>query len=129
VTVTGVSIQKVTTGKTRTEAIVVQFSDDVNAGTADNLAGYALTTAPQGKKHTTKPVALSRAIYSAATKSVMLIPKKPPLVLSPPPILTINGSSLLDALGRQIDGNHDGRPGGNYEAMLSKSGAIPISAI
>jgi hypothetical protein len=129
VTVTGVSIQKVTMGKTKTDAINVQFSNPVNAGSADNIAAYALATTPQGKKHTTKTVALGRAIYNAATDSVMLYPKKPPLSLSTPLILSINGSNLIDVLGRQIDGKHNGHPGGSYQAMLTKAGTITISAL
>lgn len=71
-------------------------------------------------------MALTKAIYNAANESVMLIPRKSPITLSPAPILTINGASLVDTLGRQIDGNADGQPGGNYVAKLSKAGAIVI---
>jgi titin len=124
VTISGVTVQKLTMGKTRTVAIDVQFSGQVNAGTADTLAAYTLTTGSQGKKHTTKTLALSRAIYSGATQTVMLIPKKSPIPLSPPPTLTISGSSLLDTLSREIDGRGDGQPGGDYEAKLTKGGAI-----
>jgi hypothetical protein len=124
-----VSLQKVTLGKTKTEAIHVQFSDQINAAAADNLTAYALTTAPQGKKHTTRPLALGRAIYNAATASVNLIPKKSPITLRPAPILTINGASLLDTLGRQIDAKHDGLPGGIYKAMLTKAGAVVSLAV
>jgi hypothetical protein len=42
--------------------------------------------------------------------------------------LTVNGSSLLDSLSRQIDGQGDGQPGGNYVAKLTKSGAIAVSS-
>jgi hypothetical protein len=129
VTITGISIQKINAGKTKTDAIAVQFSNQVNAGAADNLATYTLATVPQGKKHTTKPVALGRAIYNAATDSVMLIPKKSPLPLNPPLILDINATNLVDALGRQVDGKADGQPGGHYKAMLSKAGAITVSSV
>jgi hypothetical protein len=129
VMILGASIQKITTGKIKTQAVVVQFSNQVNAGTADNPAVYTLTTAPKGKKPTTKPLAISKAIYSAATETVMLIPKKSPIALSPPPILTINGATLLDTLGRQIDAKHNGQPGGLYKASLTKAGAIAVSGI
>ena len=45
------------------------------------------------------------------------------LVLNPPLKLTINAAGLLDSLGRPLDGNHDGQPGGNCVVTLSKSGA------
>src|SRR5262249_5638581 len=111
-----------------TVAIAVRFSGPVNAATAGNVAVYRLTTGPEGKKHTVKPLALSRAIYSSPTETVMLIPKKSPVPLSPPPTLTINGSSLLDTLSRQIDGQGDGQPGGNYVVRLTRTGAIAVSS-
>jgi hypothetical protein len=129
VTIKAVSIQKITTGKTKTDAIAVQFSGQVNGATADNLAVYTLTTETTGKKHITKPLPLSRAIYSAATETVMLILKKSPIPLSPPPTLTIDGASLLDSLSRQIDGRGNGQPGGNYVAKLTKAGAIAVSSV
>ncbi len=35
-----------------------------------------------------------------------------------------NASLVLDAEGREIDGNDDGQPGGNYVATLNKQGVI-----
>jgi sugar lactone lactonase YvrE len=129
VTISGVSLQKIALGKTKTEAIDVQFSGQVNAASADNLVVYTLATTPQGKKHRVKGVALGRAIYRTSTEAVMLIAKKAPLSLSPPLILTINANNLLDTLGRNVDGTGDGMPGGIYKAILSKTGAIRISAV
>jgi hypothetical protein len=120
VTIKSVSLQKITTGKTRTEAIDVLFSNQVSVAAADNLAVYSLNTTPQGKKHITRAVALSRATYSPATETVMLFARKAPLSLSPPLILTINAANLVDTLGREVDGKGDGQPGGSYHAMLSK---------
>jgi hypothetical protein len=120
VTIAGVTIQKTITGKskTRKKVIDVEFSGQVNAAEADNPGVYTLTTVPQGKKHKTKPVALIRAIYNLATKTVMLIPKKSPLSLNPPLILTINGANLHDTLGRPVDGKGDGQPGGIFTVEL-----------
>jgi hypothetical protein len=129
VTISGVSIQKITIGKTKTKAIDVLFSGQVNAGSANNLLVYTLATTPQGKKQTVKSVALGRAIYSAATQTVRLIAKKAPLALGPPLILTINANNLLDTLGRDVDGTGGGQPGGIFKALLSKAGAIRISAV
>jgi hypothetical protein len=129
ITVATVSIQKITVGKKKTQVIDVRFSGQLNAGSADSLAVYTLNTVPQGKKHTTKPLGLIRAIYATATETVMLIPRKSPIALSPPLILTINGSNLLDRLGRRVDGNDDGQPGGTYKAILHKAGTIVISSV
>jgi hypothetical protein len=74
-------------------------------------------------------VALSRAIYSSATQTVMLTAKKAPLALSPALVLTINGNSLVDSMSRDIDATGSGNPGGTYKAMLSKAGAVKISAV
>src|SRR5262249_47472528 len=68
VTIKSVSLEKVTIGKTKTTAINVLFTGQVNAALADNLAVYTLATIPHGKKHTVKGVALGRAIYSTATE-------------------------------------------------------------
>ena len=38
--------------------------------------------------------------------------------------LTINSSLILDAEGRELDGNYDGQPGGNFVAILDKQGVI-----
>jgi hypothetical protein len=50
------------------------------------------------------------------------VTRKPP-VLNPPLRLTLDAVGLLDSLGRSLDGNHDGHPGGNCVITLSKSGA------
>jgi hypothetical protein len=129
VTIQSVSLEPIKVGKIKTQAISVQLSGQVNAAAADNLAVYTLTTAPEGKKHTTKSVALGRAIYSTDTETVTLTAKKPPLVLTSPLVLTINANNLLDTMGRAVDATGTGQPGGQYRAMLSKAGAIKISAV
>ncbi len=124
VTVLNVSIQKETLKKhQKVTVIVLQFSGALNAPDAQNRLLYSL--APETtKKHVLKlgkPVAPATAIYNASTNTVTLTPKKA-LVLNPPEQLKINSSGLLDALGRALDGNNDGVPGGNFVATLSKQG-------
>ncbi len=128
-TIKGVSLQKLTKGKTKTEVIDVQFSAPVSAAAADSITAYTLTTVPQGKKHIAEAGEVEPGeLQAAATEMAMLTPKKSPLALSSPLILTINGSDIVDTVGRPIDGNNDGQPGGNYEVMLSKTAAIVIRA-
>ena len=54
--------------------------------------------------------------------SVLLVPATKPN-LSQADRLEIVAADLADALGRPLDGNGDGQPGGNYTATFSRSGA------
>jgi RHS repeat-associated protein len=106
--------------------IIVDFSGPVNAGQADSLATYRLTTA--GKRGSfaaknAKSISLKSAMYSDSTDSVTLAPKKP-FGLTKPVQLRVDGvppSGLTDEFGRLIDGNADGQPGGDAVAVLRRS--------
>ncbi len=132
VTVQRVSIQKQVVSKRKTTTvIVIQFSGALNPLTAQSLASYALTTEVITKKHGTtlgKAFPISKAVYSASTDTVTLTTKKA-LVVNPPLQLRVNGSSVLDSLGRPIDGNDDGQAGGNFLATLSKKGVTIGNAV
>ena len=52
---------------------------------------------------------------NAANNTVRLVTRKP-LVLNPSVKMSIDAARLLDTLGRSLDGNHDGQPGGNFSA-------------
>jgi hypothetical protein len=105
--------------KTATE-ITVQFNGALNSSSATTLANYQLSTVAQGRRPS-KPVKLAQALYNSATHTVTLVLKQK-VALSPPLQLRIIASGLLDAFGRQLDGNHDGQPGGDFLATLSKTG-------
>ncbi len=64
-------------------------------------------------------VALSQANYSSAANTVTLVTRSL-LVLTPPLRLTISASGFLDSLGRPLDGDGDGQPGGKFMTTLSK---------
>jgi hypothetical protein len=119
VRVLSVSIQAIRLGKKKTQVIVLQFSEPLNAGAARVLGDYSLATIPGSKKQRSKPVALSEATYDPANNTVRLVTRKA-LVLTPPLRLTINAAGLLDSLGRPMDGDRDGLPGGNFTASLTK---------
>jgi hypothetical protein len=53
--------------------------------------------------------------------AVLLVPPTKPSV-SKTDRLQIVATDLTDSLGRALDGNDDGRPGGNYTATFSRSG-------
>ncbi len=119
-TVDGVTLEKIKIGKHKSvEVIVLEFSEALNAADAQSIKSYSLATVPKTKKQKSKTVALSKATYNSTAFTVTLQTKKP-LVLSPPLTLTVKASSLLDALGRELDGNDSGQPGSNFVAVLSK---------
>ena len=125
-TVRSVSIQKVMTGKHKTtQAIVLQFSEALNAGEAQNTGTYSLVTLPSKKKKRASR-ALAQASYNATTFTVTLVTRTA-LASNPPLQLTITAARLLDALGRPLDGNDSGQPGANFVARLSKTGVTVTS--
>ena len=131
VTVQAVQVETVKIGKKKVKEILVDFSGALEAGPAQSLANYQLISSGKSKKFgtkTNKPVALKSATYNPATDSVSLLTRST-LVLTDPLKLTVNGSGLLDTLGRQIDGGDDGQPGGYAVAVLTSRGATVTSAV
>ncbi len=124
VRVVSVSIQAVRLGKTKktTQVIVIQFSGALDPGDAQSLGNYSLATIPSNKKQKSKAVALSQATYNPANNTVRLVTRSA-LVLNPPLKLTLLAAGLLDSLGRLLDGDDNGQPGGNSVVTLSKGGA------
>jgi hypothetical protein len=129
VTVTSVSIQNAKVGKIKTSQILIHFSDALNGGVARALSAYQLTNVVSGKKPSSKPIALAQGSYNDQAHTVTLTTLKP-LKFTPKARvqLTIFAKSVLDTLGRQLDGDHDGIVGGDYTATLTKSGAVAIKA-
>jgi hypothetical protein len=131
VTVTSVRIAtvKIGTGKKakKTTGIILQFSGALNPTQAGNAANYHLRSGTTKKGRTTykKNVPLSAALYNASAHTVTLIPKTK-LNTAQPMQLTIN-PALSDPYGRPIDGNHDGQPGGDFTANLTKKGATVLA--
>jgi hypothetical protein len=73
---------------------------------------------------------LRSAVYDSADATVALIAAKP-FALSKPVQIVIDGlppSGLQDGPGRLIDGDHNGTPGGDTVAILSRGG-VSIGAI
>ena len=104
---------------------LVQDRGDVEfflAKDAQCIGNYTLATILSNKTQKSMAVALSQATYNPVNNTVTLVTRSA-LVLNPPLKLTINAAGLPDSLGRPLDGNHDGQPGGNCVVTLSKSGA------
>jgi hypothetical protein len=107
--------------------ILVGFSGAVNASEADSLGTYRLATAGRHGSFTAKNariIKLKSAVYNAGTDTVALFPRKP-FALTKPVQVVVDGvppAGLQDSLGRLIDGDHNGRAGGNAVAILSRGG-------
>jgi hypothetical protein len=126
--VENVSIQNIKLSRHKSvKGIVLQFNEALDAATAQKINSYSLATMPKNKRQKSKPVALSKATYDASTFTVTLFTKKA-LALNPPLSLTVKAASVLDSLGRELDGNDSGQPGGNFTAILSKAGVTVTSS-
>jgi hypothetical protein len=120
------AIREVTSKKQQVAEILTTFSGAVNGPEAGSTAIYRLTLPGKHGSYTAKnarTIPLGSASYSSANDTVTLIPKKPFKITKPFQLL-IDGlppSGLQDSLGRLIDGDHDGRPGGNAVAILTRN--------
>ena len=120
--------------KTKSETVLeIDFSGLV-AGSGD-LAAYQLssvTTKKVKKKPVTtyKPIKLTSAVPASSpmASSVSLVPATKPK-LGQTDRLEIVAADLTDALGRALDGNDDGLPGGNFVATFGKSGVSDDAAL
>jgi hypothetical protein len=120
-TVESITIQKLKTGKHKTtQVIVVQFSEAIAMGIAQDLDYYSLVTVPKSKKQKGKTVPLASATYSASAFTVTLRTSKA-LVLNPPLKLTILGAGLYSLLGLPL--------ASNVVATLSTSGVTIDKAV
>jgi cyclophilin family peptidyl-prolyl cis-trans isomerase len=105
--------------------VVATFSGPVNASEAQIPQIYRLAGPNKRGSYTAKNspvIRLKSAAYDPTTSTVTLIPNKP-FALSTKVQFTVLGSgaaSLLDPYGRMIDGDHDGTPGGDGVAYLTR---------
>ena len=114
-----------TNKKHQVTEVDVIFSGPVNSVEADSLATYHLATPGKKNSYTAKNagvIKLKQAVYTASNNTVALTPKKP-LALTKPVQVLVYGTgptALQDNDGRDIDGDHNGTPGGNAIAIISK---------
>ena len=112
-----------------TEVDVI-FSGPVNSTEADSLGTYRLATPGKKNSYTAKNagiIKLKTAVYTAVepTRS----PSRP-RSHSPSPsqsrssIYGTGPTALQDSTGRDIDGDHNGTPGGNAIAIIAKKGVV-----
>jgi hypothetical protein len=92
---------------------------------AQQLGAYRLTVAGRKGSFEARNAMIKKlrtARYDADARTVTLTPKRA-FGLSKAVRLRVSGSSassLVDSLGRLIDGDHDGQPGGDWTAVFRK---------
>jgi hypothetical protein len=124
VTVLGIAWQSRKLSKKKTtKVLVVSFSGALDKAAAQTLGDYHLISPGKAKKSrgpSSKPVPLTSATYDPALHTVTLTPggKRTSSTLQ----LTINAAGTLDSVGRPIDGNRDGQPGGDVVATFGNAG-------
>jgi cyclophilin family peptidyl-prolyl cis-trans isomerase len=109
--------------------ILVHFSGSVNSTQAESSGTYRLALPGAKGSYTAKNakvIKLGTRVYDFTNFTVKLT-LKTPLALTKKAQLLIFGqppSGLTDISGRFIDGDHNGMPGGNATALLTRSGVI-----
>lgn len=108
---------------------VIQFDKPMNVSVVQRGGNYLLEApGPTGRLDGVRnlPIPLKSVVYNAETNSVVIVPGRR-ISLHTPVKLTINGdlAGLYSAEGIMLDGNDDGRPGGNYETILQGFASRP----
>ncbi|MFO0888264.1 MAG: SdrD B-like domain-containing protein [Isosphaeraceae bacterium] len=97
--------------------IVIGFSEAIVSAGAGSLGSYRLISAGRDRRFGTrddKTLALGSAAYREATRTVTIEPRKK-VAMNQPLQFVANGSgALVDLALNALDGDHDGRPGGDF---------------
>lgn len=110
--------------------IVVTFSEPIHRDRAETRTNYRLTTPGRDGRFGTRDdqsIGLRTVTYDPATNTVTLTPKQR-LHWHRPYRLTVDGTSptgVADLAGNLLDGDGDGRAGGDYTVVLRGPGPIP----
>jgi hypothetical protein len=131
---TGPLIQNLQTiiAKKKITSVILTFDEPIDLTRAIKLGNYRVVTAGRDKRFGTKDdkvVALKSAKLDATKKSLTLTTKQPQATTATYQLTVYGASNLLgltDIKGNLLDGNRDGRPGGNY---LATFGAKPKAAM
>jgi hypothetical protein len=127
--VTVSKVSDVLNKKQQVTQVLITLSGAVNSGEADKIGTYRLVTPGTNGSYSAKnagTIKIASATYNAARHAVTLTPSKP-FPLTKPVQLTVYGTgprALQDAYGRDIDGDHNGKAGGNAILILSRGGAV-----
>jgi hypothetical protein len=124
--VTMTNVQLVLNKRHMVTQIVVSFSGAVNVGEADNVGTYRLATAGRKGSFDAKNAGIIKlkSALLGSNNTVRLTPRRA-FALSKTVQFRVNGlapAGLQDSQGRLIDGDHNGQPGGNAIALLTRKG-------
>ncbi|MFO0907349.1 MAG: Calx-beta domain-containing protein [Isosphaeraceae bacterium] len=125
VTVTSVRLVTARVGRQNVTTVVLTFSDAIDSTRAQQLANYKLAAAGRDRRYDTRDDVITRfrsASYNATARTVTLTPVNRTIALTSPLQLRVIAGGLTDTLGRALDGNHDGAPGGDATAIVSRGG-------
>ncbi|MBX6313982.1 MAG: DUF11 domain-containing protein, partial [Isosphaeraceae bacterium] len=118
----------------RPTRLVLTFSEDLDPARAANLANYRLVAAGRDRRFGTRDdlvIGLRSASYDPAARAVTLSPNRR-LSLFQTFQLTAIGTGprgLTDRAGNLLDGDGDGRPGGDFVARFGRGAlAGPVGA-
>jgi Bacterial Ig-like domain (group 3) len=114
--------------------LVLSFSTPLDAASAQNLNNYLLVQMVPGRPgRPSRPLAikLKAAVYNPILQTVTLVPRVR-LNLRQIYRLTVVGTApngVRSATGQLLDGNNNGQPGSNYQALILGFGAVPIGPL
>jgi uncharacterized protein YjdB len=123
--VTMTNVQLVLNKRHLVTQIIVSFSGAINVTEASHVQTYRLATAGKKGSFDAKNAAIIKvksAVIGGANNTVKITPRQA-FSLSKTVQFRVNGlpgTGLQDSLGRLIDGDHNGQPGGNAVALLSR---------
>jgi hypothetical protein len=118
----GVSLLKMKVGRRKTTVVTVGFSGALDASSAQDVTAYRLVAAGKDRKLGTKDDKTLRLVSASYNARSHVVTLKPRGALPKGQLLQLQAfaSSLRDSLGRPIDGNRDGQPGGDLVATVGK---------
>ncbi len=122
VTISRVQVVKTKIRRKTLITVAITFDGDLDAATASSVTNYAISAAAgRDRRFGTADdvlVRLASASYDRDQRTVRLTPRKSTFPLRPRPQLRVRSGGVLDARSRPIDGNRDGRPGGDWISIL-----------
>ena len=120
---TGPTIQGI---RSQTTRLVLTFSEGLDAARAADLGNYSLIAPGRDRRFGTRDdrsIRLSSATYDAAAHAVTLVPIHR-LDRNRRYRMKVNGTSptgVVDLTGNRLDGDENGRPGGEYVRVFRAS--------
>ncbi|MDG3004921.1 Ig-like domain repeat protein [Paludisphaera mucosa] len=107
-------------------SLVLRFNEDLDPAAASNAANYQILGPGRDGRLGTRddrPIPLRDAVYDAATRSVTLRPTER-LYLYGRSLLAVRagvGAGVVDLAGNALDGDGDGRPGGDFVSVVDRT--------